>query len=236
MGVTMEVYEVFGQPRRGEPYIHCGSLLAGDRRNARLLAQQLYCRRQEYVSLWIVPRSCIEAVGEGDADWWQPATDKTYRLGEGFARTRILWQRFGRGPGGGTGGGGGGVGGGGTVRAHGPSPGQDGPEAGAPAHRAGEPGAPDDVVPGAVLNRSGHVRVRRGPRRQDREGRRDPEGAAPGDEGGGARPGTGIAGSGTDAVAGRDAGKGAGPGLGMGNGSAAGTGTGARTGQGGEDR
>ncbi|HEY8487511.1 MAG TPA: phenylacetic acid degradation protein PaaB [Thermaerobacter sp.] len=134
MGVAMEVYEVFGQPRRGEPYLYCGSLLAGDRRQARLLAQQLYCRRQEYVSLWVVPRSCIEAVGEGDADWWQPATDKTYRLGEGFARTRVLWQRFGRGAGGGS-----------------PRP---------------------AVASGAEpLNRSGHVRIRRGPRRQDRQGR-----------------------------------------------------------------
>ncbi|EKP95010.1 phenylacetic acid degradation protein PaaB [Thermaerobacter subterraneus] len=236
MGVTMEVYEVFGQPRRGEPYIHCGSLLAGDRRNARLLAQQLYCRRQEYVSLWIVPRSCIEAVGEGDADWWQPATDKTYRLGEGFARTRILWQRFGRGPGGGTSRGGPGRGGAGTAGAHASSPGQDGPAAVAPAHRAGAPGASDDVVPGAVLNRSGHVRVRRGPRRQDREGRRDPEGAAPGGGGGAARPGTGTAGSGSSAVAGRDAGKDTGPRPGTGTGSPAGTGPGAGPGQGGEGR
>lgn len=150
MGVTMEVYEVFGQPRRGEPYLYCGSLLAGDRRNARLLAQQLYCRRQEYVNLWVVPRSCIEAVGEGDADWWQPATDKTYRLGEGFARTRVLWQRFGRGPGGA-----GGTGGRDTAR-----PGRAEPAAPA-ASRAGssEP----------VLNRDGHVRIRRGPRRQDRQ-------------------------------------------------------------------
>ncbi|ADU52216.1 phenylacetic acid degradation B [Thermaerobacter marianensis DSM 12885] len=166
MGGTMEVYEVFGQPRRGEPYLHCGSLLAGDRRSARLLALQLYCRRQEYVSLWVVPRACIEAVGEGDDDWWQPATDKTYRLGEGFARTRVLWQRFGRGPGG----------------AAAASPARSARMPGGPAGASGDREAPawekesaaDEPAPAAgagvdsMVNRGGRVRVRRGPRRQDR--------------------------------------------------------------------
>ena len=94
----MEVYDVFGQPRRGEPFLHCGSLLAGDPEGARLLALQLFCRRREYVRLWVVPRRQILTAGEGDGAWLQPATDKTYRLGEGFARTRVLWQRFGRRP------------------------------------------------------------------------------------------------------------------------------------------
>ncbi|WPD18886.1 phenylacetic acid degradation protein PaaB [Thermaerobacter composti] len=179
---TMRVYEVFGQPRRGEPYLHCGSLLAGDRRSARLLALQLFCRRQEYVSLWVVPRACIEVVGEGDDDWWQPATDKTYRLGEGFARTRELWRRFGRGAGGG----------GPTPRpasatAPGGRAGSSGPETipgPTAAAAADEPGAaPAAGGLGASLNRRGPVRVRRGPRRQDRRAGMEGTGGTEGKDG-----------------------------------------------------
>ncbi|MFO7274047.1 MAG: phenylacetic acid degradation protein PaaB [Bacillota bacterium] len=90
------VYEVFGQPQRGDAFVHCGSLVAGDPQVARLLAVQLYSRRQEYVCLWVVPRQHILVIGDGDSEWCHAATDKTYRLGEGFARTRLLWQRFGR--------------------------------------------------------------------------------------------------------------------------------------------
>lgn len=90
-----DVYEVFAQARRGEPFSHVGSLLAGSDELARLLAKEQFGRRGEAVGLWVVPRRAILPLPEGMIG---PATPRAYRLGEGYratvAKRAALRERF----------------------------------------------------------------------------------------------------------------------------------------------
>jgi ring-1,2-phenylacetyl-CoA epoxidase subunit PaaB len=90
----MAVYEVFGQERKGEPHRHAGSLLAADGDMALLLAQELFCRRKEYVQIWVVPRTAIREATEGEAPLG-PDPRRSYRSGEGYRETVQKWKRFG---------------------------------------------------------------------------------------------------------------------------------------------
>lgn len=90
----LDVYEVFGQERPGAEFRHAGSLRAADAEFARVLAQELFCRRSEYVALWVVPRSCIlEGPRAGGA--LGPAEPRSYRLGSGYRGTVDKWKLFG---------------------------------------------------------------------------------------------------------------------------------------------
>lgn len=90
----LEVYEVFGLERHGDPHRHAGSLLAGDPDMAVLLAKELFCRRKEYVQIWVVPRRAITvAPKEGETLGPEPA--RVYRSGEGFRGTVEKWKQFG---------------------------------------------------------------------------------------------------------------------------------------------
>src|SRR5580698_2270267 len=66
-GVIMEdkrqwpLYEVFVRARGGLDHKHVGSLHAADARMAIEHARDLYTRRQEGVSIWVVPSSAIVA-------------------------------------------------------------------------------------------------------------------------------------------------------------------------------
>lgn len=86
------VYEVFGQRRRGEPHVHAGSLLAPDADLALLLARENFVRRDEFVSLWVVPRDHIQATP--DEEFLRRTTDRSYRLGAGYRDTVVKWRRF----------------------------------------------------------------------------------------------------------------------------------------------
>ena len=97
-GIRYDIYEVFGQERHGEPHVHVGSLLAADPDMALILARENFLRRQEYVSLWVAPRNAIRRSPD-DPAWYEPATDKTYRLGVGYRDTLRKWRRFGAGSG-----------------------------------------------------------------------------------------------------------------------------------------
>lgn len=90
----MTVYEVFGRERSGEPHKHAGSLLAADHDMAALLAQELFCRRKEYIDLWIVPRDAVRRAPADDAPLG-PERQRTYRVGEGYRQTVEKWKRFG---------------------------------------------------------------------------------------------------------------------------------------------
>ena len=74
------LYEVFIRSRSGLEHKHVGSLHAADARMAIEHARDAYTRRQEGVSIWVVPSSEIVASdpGEGDA-LFEPARDKVYR-------------------------------------------------------------------------------------------------------------------------------------------------------------
>ncbi|MFJ1702864.1 1,2-phenylacetyl-CoA epoxidase subunit PaaB [Kitasatospora sp. NPDC088346] len=74
------LYEVFVRPRRGLNHVHVGSLHAPDDRMALLNARDLYTRRNEGVSLWVVPSAAITASTPDEQDpFFAPSGDKVYR-------------------------------------------------------------------------------------------------------------------------------------------------------------
>jgi ring-1,2-phenylacetyl-CoA epoxidase subunit PaaB len=74
------LFEVFVRARAGLDHRHVGSLHAADARMAVEHARDLYTRRQEGVSLWVVRSSDIHASDPVDADpFFEPARDKVYR-------------------------------------------------------------------------------------------------------------------------------------------------------------
>ena len=75
MSAAWPLWEVFVRPRRGLSHTHAGSLHAPDAAMALRNARDLYTRRQEGVSIWVVPSA--EIVASGDA--LDPAPDKPYR-------------------------------------------------------------------------------------------------------------------------------------------------------------
>ena len=74
------LYEVFIRARSGLEHKHVGSIHAVDERMAIEHARDVYTRRQEGVSIWVVRSSDITASDPGDADaLFEPAKDKIYR-------------------------------------------------------------------------------------------------------------------------------------------------------------
>ena len=59
-----QVYEVFRQERKGQPFQHAGSIGAPDKTFAEWYAREQYGRRGESVALWVVPREAITEIGE----------------------------------------------------------------------------------------------------------------------------------------------------------------------------
>ena len=75
-----DLWEVFTQPRSGAPYEHAGSLHAPDAELALQHARDLYARRGEAVSIWVVPSHAITASRPEDGEaFFDPADDKIYR-------------------------------------------------------------------------------------------------------------------------------------------------------------
>ena len=75
------IYEVFRRERAGQPYEHGGSFHAPNREFAEIYAREFYARRQESVSLWIVPRDEIVELDEFGYDDFPP----TYRRVDGYS-------------------------------------------------------------------------------------------------------------------------------------------------------
>ncbi|MET9499807.1 1,2-phenylacetyl-CoA epoxidase subunit PaaB [Streptomyces sp. NPDC006552] len=74
------LWEVFVRSRRGLAHIHAGSLHAPDEVLALRNARDLYTRRGEGISLWVVPATAITATSPDERDpFFDPAADKTYR-------------------------------------------------------------------------------------------------------------------------------------------------------------
>ena len=74
------LWEVFVRARRGLSHVHVGSLHAPDAEMALRNARDLYTRRGEGVSIWVVPshRHRASTPDEKDA-FFDPAADKIYR-------------------------------------------------------------------------------------------------------------------------------------------------------------
>lgn len=80
MTAQWPLWEVFVRPRRGLSHTHAGSLHAPDAEMALRNARDLYTRRSEGVSIWVVPAAAISASQPADADaFFDPADDKIYR-------------------------------------------------------------------------------------------------------------------------------------------------------------
>ncbi len=74
------LWEVFTQPTTGAPYQHAGSVHAPDAELALQNARDVYTRRGEAVSLWVVPSTEITASSPSDSGpFFEPGNDKAYR-------------------------------------------------------------------------------------------------------------------------------------------------------------
>ena len=74
------LWEVFVRSKAGLDHKHCGSLHAADAKMAIQMGRDVYTRRQEGVSIWVVRSDQIVASDPGDkAMYFDPAEDKVYR-------------------------------------------------------------------------------------------------------------------------------------------------------------
>lgn len=74
------LYEVFVRSKHGLNHKHVGSVHAADAAMAMENARELYTRRSEGVSLWVVPSALITASAADEKDpLFAPADDKVYR-------------------------------------------------------------------------------------------------------------------------------------------------------------
>jgi len=74
------LYEVFVRGKRGLNHVHVGSLHAPDAAMALRNARDLYTRRNEGVSIWVVPAASITASSPDEKDsFFDPSGDKVYR-------------------------------------------------------------------------------------------------------------------------------------------------------------
>lgn len=75
-----QLWEVFIRSNRGLDHKHAGSLRAADAEMAMQNARDLYTRRMEGVSLWVVLSSNIVASDPDDKNaLFDPSKDKIYR-------------------------------------------------------------------------------------------------------------------------------------------------------------
>ena len=74
------LFEVFLRGKRGLNHVHVGSLHAPDAQLALRHARDLYTRRNEGVSIWVVPSVAITASSPDEKDpFFEPSGDKIYR-------------------------------------------------------------------------------------------------------------------------------------------------------------
>jgi ring-1,2-phenylacetyl-CoA epoxidase subunit PaaB len=76
----LPLWEVFIRSRTGLAHKHAGSLHAADATMALQNARDVYTRRGEGTSIWVVPSSAIVASDPGDKDvMFEPTASKIYR-------------------------------------------------------------------------------------------------------------------------------------------------------------
>jgi ring-1,2-phenylacetyl-CoA epoxidase subunit PaaB len=74
------LWEVFVRSRAGLDHKHCGSLHAADAAMALQMARDVYTRRLEGCSIWVVQSAHITASDPRDKGlFFDPAEDKVYR-------------------------------------------------------------------------------------------------------------------------------------------------------------
>ncbi|UTW61402.1 1,2-phenylacetyl-CoA epoxidase subunit B [bacterium SCSIO 12741] len=76
----LPLWEVFVQSKTGLPYKHSGSVHAADAEMALQNARDLYTRRMEGTSIWVVPSDAIVSSTPEDGEaFFDPSNDKIYR-------------------------------------------------------------------------------------------------------------------------------------------------------------
>jgi ring-1,2-phenylacetyl-CoA epoxidase subunit PaaB len=74
------LWEIFIRSQHGLAHKHVGSLHAADAQMAINTARDVYTRRNEGVSIWVVPAAAILASNPDDkSSLFEPAHDKVYR-------------------------------------------------------------------------------------------------------------------------------------------------------------
>ncbi len=80
MSGEVPLWEVFIRPRNGLSHKHVGSIHATDEVMAVQAARDVYTRRGEGNSIWVVPSSAITASDPDQAsENFEPTGDKIYR-------------------------------------------------------------------------------------------------------------------------------------------------------------
>ena len=80
VGAGFPLWEVFVRSKQGLDHKHIGSLHATDAAMAIENARDVYTRRQEGVSIWVVESNFITASNPDEAgELYEPAVDKVYR-------------------------------------------------------------------------------------------------------------------------------------------------------------
>ena len=76
----LPLWEVFIRSQHGLAHKHVGSLRASDAEMAMNNARDVYTRRNEGVSIWVVPSQSIVASSAIDKEsFFEPADSKVYR-------------------------------------------------------------------------------------------------------------------------------------------------------------
>ena len=74
------LWEVFVQKKAGQPFVHSGNLHAYDKEMALQNARDLYTRRGEGMSIWVVLSDAIVSSSPEDmGPFFEPANDKIFR-------------------------------------------------------------------------------------------------------------------------------------------------------------
>jgi ring-1,2-phenylacetyl-CoA epoxidase subunit PaaB len=80
MSNNWPLWEIFIRSKNGLAHKHAGSLHAADAKMAIENARDVYTRRMEGVSIWVVMSNDIVASSPADKDFfYEPANDKVYR-------------------------------------------------------------------------------------------------------------------------------------------------------------
>lgn len=79
-GADWPLWEVFIRSKQGLDHKHAGSLHAADAKMAIENARDVYTRRMEGISIWVVESKFIHASNPEEAgELYEPANDKVYR-------------------------------------------------------------------------------------------------------------------------------------------------------------
>lgn len=80
MSIEWPLWEIFIRGQHGLSHRHVGSLHAPDAESALLNARDVYTRRNEGVSIWVVESRHIAATAPGEkGPYFEPSESKIYR-------------------------------------------------------------------------------------------------------------------------------------------------------------